>query len=230
MDPITLGYYVSASRHRCNLSILEFQIRDIAFKQLTSDDENALEYLNQTLHQQREEFAVLQSHVQYTKKSMHPEVRKHLARLPTELAGDAPLPTFDEIQKDAVELHRFLMDTFQLLTSTINIRDAKLSIEQSKRTTTLTQLAAVYLPLTLVTGIFGMNVREITRDDPSWWTCVVTLACVVVLTTSLLWTQKAWKRYGSGVMHDVKRWVSLHHCGKRVWKWIHGKWYEFWKR
>jgi Mg2+ and Co2+ transporter CorA len=33
--------------------------------------------------------------------------------------------------------------------------------EQAQRATLLTILAVIYLPLTLVTGIFGMNIRQI---------------------------------------------------------------------
>jgi Mg2+ and Co2+ transporter CorA len=39
---------------------------------------------------------------------------------------------------------------------------------QSRRATVLTLLAAFYLPLSLVTGIFGMNIKEFDDVKPSF--------------------------------------------------------------
>lgn len=126
---------------------------------------------------------------------MHPWIRQHLARLPVESAGTSPLITLDKIQQDySAQALRFLTDTFQLLTSTISIREARLIIEQAARATRLKQLVAVYLPLTLVTGIFGMNVREINGDHLRWWACIVTLVFVILFTSSLFWLVAAWQR------------------------------------
>lgn len=43
--------------------------------------------------------------------------------------------------------------------------DSAIMKRQSRRATVLTLLAAIYLPLSLVTSIFGMNIQEITKDD-----------------------------------------------------------------
>jgi len=44
---------------------------------------------------------------------------------------------------------------------------------QAQRATLLTILAAIYLPLTLVTGIFGMNIFEISEHAPRFWACIL---------------------------------------------------------
>ena len=77
------------------------------------------------------------------------------------------------------------METFQLLMSSISVRDNQLSIEQSQRAARLTQLAFIYAPLSFVAGIFGMNVREINATGLSIWVFFVTLAIVVVLTVGI---------------------------------------------
>jgi hypothetical protein len=49
---------------------------------------------------------------------------------------------------------------------------------QTAWTVALTVLAAVYLPMTLVTGIFGMNITEISSEvtaPNAWWAVVVIL-------------------------------------------------------
>lgn len=65
---------------------------------------------------------------------------------------------------------------------------------QGRRATVLTLLAAIYLPLTLVTGIFGMNIQEISDPNTApvarhcWMTFgVVFGATILFFLGYLLW-------------------------------------------
>jgi len=53
---------------------------------------------------------------------------------------------------------------------------------QSRRATLLTLLAAFYLPLTLVTGIFGMNIKEFDVKKPPFSLCFGALFAVIAVT------------------------------------------------
>jgi len=53
---------------------------------------------------------------------------------------------------------------------------------QSRRATLLTLLAAFYLPLSLVTGIFGMNIKEFSDNAPPFYLCFEALFAVVAVT------------------------------------------------
>jgi hypothetical protein len=54
---------------------------------------------------------------------------------------------------------------------------------QSRRATLLTLLAAFYLPLTLTTGIFGMNIKEFGEGhEPSMYLCFEALFAVLAVT------------------------------------------------
>jgi Mg2+ and Co2+ transporter CorA len=53
---------------------------------------------------------------------------------------------------------------------------------QSRRATVLTLLAAFYLPLSLVTGIFGMNLKEFDDAKPSVALCFEALFAVIAVT------------------------------------------------
>lgn len=44
------------------------------------------------------------------------------------------------------------------------LQDSDVMKRQGRRATVLTLLASIYLPLSLVTSIFGMNIQEITKD------------------------------------------------------------------
>ena len=56
---------------------------------------------------------------------------------------------------------------------------------QAVRTAKLTQLAFIYIPLSFVTSIFGMNVRELSDPVPPIWVCVVTLVIVAAATAAI---------------------------------------------
>ena len=53
---------------------------------------------------------------------------------------------------------------------------------QSRRATLLTLLAAFYLPHSLVTGIFGMNIKEFSDNAPPFYLCFEALFAVVAVT------------------------------------------------
>ena len=105
--------------------------------------------------------------------------------------------TLDEVDK----LQSFLIDTFQLLMSSLAVRDSRLNIEQAlmsaeearlsgeqaRRNAWLTQLASIYLPLSVVTGIFGMNIKEMDERKPSFWWVIVVLVVLVVLTVGIFY-------------------------------------------
>jgi Mg2+ and Co2+ transporter CorA len=72
--------------------------------------------------------------------------------------------------------------------------DSQIMKQQAARTTLLTTLAVIYLPLQLITGIFGMNVREITGDGgPRWWACLIALGVGGALTFLVYLGVKWWQ-------------------------------------
>ncbi|USW55939.1 Putative Mg2+ transporter protein, CorA-like/Zinc transport protein ZntB [Septoria linicola] len=96
-------------------------------------------------------------------------------------------------------------DTYDLLLGAIQVNDSEVNKRLAHRTTILAILAAIYLPFTLTTGVFGMNIREIAGpggDTPftppdRWWAVWLWLASTVVtfLTTTSLHL-RAWDWVG----------------------------------
>jgi Mg2+ and Co2+ transporter CorA len=85
-----------------------------------------------------------------------------------------------------------------LADSKIMREDSQIMKQQAARTTLLTTLAVIYLPLQLITGIFGMNIREITGDGgPRWWACLAALGAGGVLTFLVYLAVKWWQRRAS---------------------------------
>ena len=93
---------------------------------------------------------------------------------------------------EADQLQTLLVDTFKLLMSSLAVRDsrlnmeqARLSADQAKRNAWLAQLASIYLPLSVVTGIFGMNLKELDERKPSFWWVIVVLVVLAALTMGI---------------------------------------------
>ena len=91
--------------------------------------------------------------------------------------------------EEALELEKFLMETFQLLMSSVSVQEAKLSVKQgqlsnrqSLQATQLTILASIYVPLSFVTGIFGMNLKELNGASLSIWVFFVTVVIAATVT------------------------------------------------
>jgi hypothetical protein len=79
-------------------------------------------------------------------------------------------------------VNKTVNDEIQLLIGSVQVRDSETFMKQAERATMLTLLAAVYLPLQLVTGIFRMYIAEINDGMPVWRACIVALAVAGGLT------------------------------------------------
>lgn len=72
--------------------------------------------------------------------------------------------------------------------------DSAIMRKQAQRVTLLTILTTIYLPLTLVTGLFGMNIKEITDLTPPAWACVPAIAGLGGLTMAGILYYWRWQR------------------------------------
>lgn len=104
--------------------------------------------------------------------------------------------TSPETRLDAV--NKILSDEIQLLIGSVTVRDAETSMKQAETATMLTLLAAVYLPLQLVTGIFGLNIAEINDGVPAWRACVMSLVVAGMLTVGVLAGAWWWRKRREG--------------------------------
>ena len=91
--------------------------------------------------------------------------------------------------EEAIKLEKLLMETFQLLMSSISVQDARMGVEQSQisnrqslRATQLTILASIYVPLSFVTGVFGMNLKQLNGSGLSIWVFFVAMAIAAIVT------------------------------------------------
>lgn len=102
--------------------------------------------------------------------------------------------------QDAKAMKRQADLTMQLTETTM--RQTEVSVRQTRWTVALAILAALYLPMTLVTGIYGMNNREITGGEgPHWWWVIVTWAVTMGITAGSIgrYALREWRWYHQGM-------------------------------
>ncbi|KAK4497809.1 hypothetical protein PRZ48_010463 [Zasmidium cellare] len=182
VHPMILSNFVAASMWRSNFQFLKRNIHSIAFK----DVRRPSILINDRLHDARQELSGLQAEVQSARKWMLTEDLDEFLQHILKAQPTSPHHALDQVLEEAEHLYQFLMDTFQLLMGSISVLDSQTSLEEAKRSTTLTQLAAVYLPLSLATSIFGMNIKEINESPLSVWVVFVALVILAVGTVLLL--------------------------------------------
>ena len=186
-------YVLATSIRKTKLQSLETDVQRIAFVEIRMPSI----HLNDELHNHRRDLADLRAEVTKTIKYVPGSVRQ--PPLIRTTFSDEPLL---DILEGANTTERLLIDTFQLLMSSISILDSQKSIEQNQRGQRLTQLAFIYIPLSFVTGVFGMNVKEINGSPLSIWVAVVALVITAVCTALMFGAYRQWENWTNRKLPD----------------------------
>jgi hypothetical protein len=98
--------------------------------------------------------------------------------------------SFEKMEEKTSVITRAINQEIQVVIGSVQVEDAKTMKRQTEWMVALALLAAIYLPMTLVTGIFGMNISEINADEtlPSRWAALkawgvvfgATLGCLLM--------------------------------------------------
>ncbi|KAI0003433.1 hypothetical protein F4779DRAFT_621915 [Xylariaceae sp. FL0662B] len=99
------------------------------------------------------------------------------------------LQTIDTLQRNVNErlsqLDEISRDLIQLEFSLVSINEARRSTTTSASMNRLSWITFIFLPLTFISGLFGMNV-DILASNPPWW-LYVPFATGTFLITSTIW-------------------------------------------
>lgn len=210
-----LCYLLSNSMCRTNLRYLSREIRRISFQEIKYPNSG----INQRLHDRREDLvAYLKAGLAETSLYIPPLIDKYMEGLQsrtgifTNSARHNTTAAHQQTLLEALELERFLIETFQLLMSSISVQDAKLGIEQSQlsnqqslRATQLTILASIYVPLSFVTGVFGMNLRELNGSGLSIWVFFVGVIIAAIVTALIFLVLQMHAKNAKEKMEQKKR-------------------------
>jgi len=107
------------------------------------------------------------------------------------------------------DMTKILNEEIQMAIGSVQVEDARVMRRQTEWTVVLAVLAAIYLPMTLVTGILEMNITEISAEAtaPNRWSVVHAWGIVFGATM------------GSILVYAVVRYVLRYrHVGKMLLK------------
>jgi hypothetical protein len=117
-----------------------------------------------------EDFDILSQNVADHLRCSHYS-RQMLGRIPV----DDPVPNIDvpmlssiEMLKEARNLETYMRETIQMNVGNLSLRESRRSLAQADSIGRVTFLAFVFIPLSLVTSFFGMNIQELTGSGASW--------------------------------------------------------------
>ncbi|WPA97333.1 uncharacterized protein RHO25_001942 [Cercospora beticola] len=110
------------------------------------------------------------------------------------------------LERQAAHVMSSLNENLQLIIAAISLKQSRIALEDSRTSrrngelaTLLTLLAAIYLPMTLATGIFGMNIQEINGEakGPNWRAVAAVAGLLLgasVLSIAVFWLWPKRKR------------------------------------
>ncbi|KAK0264891.1 hypothetical protein B0A54_07572 [Friedmanniomyces endolithicus] len=178
-------YLLSNSIWISNLRHLDSEIKRVSYVEIRNPDQK----INDRLHDLRGDLADFRARVAETNTYIPLVLADHYDDFPIiknrhHQSFYSPAENHQVLLDQAAKLESLLMDTFQIPMSSLNVRDSQISIEQARRGTLVAYLAFFYIPLAFVTGVFGMNIKEINGSPLSIWVCVVTLAVTIAVTAA----------------------------------------------
>ena len=179
---------LSNSLWQSNLQYLTWEIQRISFEEIRNPDPK----INETLHDLLEDLvSYLISGLSKTTNYVSETIRTLWIDL-CESIERTPVISHRNTLESAAKLKKLLMETFQLLMSSISVQDARMSIEQSQlgnqqslRATQLIILASIYVPLSFVIGVFGMNLKQLSGSGLSLWVFFVGIVIATIVTATI---------------------------------------------
>jgi hypothetical protein len=119
-------------------------------------------------------------------------------------------PWFTTLQNATARLHalqRELNEEVPFVIGAATVQQVDASKRWAERATLFALVIVVYLPLTLVASVFGMNIREVDGGHWTFRACLEALAVVVGGTVVFVWACRRWRRW----RRDQLWWSEMDH-------------------
>ncbi|KAI1278577.1 hypothetical protein F5Y07DRAFT_360410 [Xylaria sp. FL0933] len=113
-----------------------------------------------------------------------------------------------------------------------SIKQAKTAFEEGKRTKLITVLAIFFVPISLSTSVFGMNIYELNDSGQSLWVFILTTASIVTATMTIWGIMYQFQKFNSlpkNLYNEGEPWTTRFKCllqlvshGHILWAWKSG--------
>ncbi|TRX91108.1 hypothetical protein FHL15_008090 [Xylaria flabelliformis] len=107
----------------------------------------------------------------------------------------------EALARDYLQHH---VGMFGLEESRVSIKQTRAAFEESKRTKLITVLAIFFVPISLSTSVFGMNIHELNENGQSIWVFILTTVLIVAATMILWGFMYQFQKYNSQPRDGIK--------------------------
>lgn len=160
-----------------NVLQLEDDIKRVSFSEIQSPDRST----NEALHALREELHYIKTTI-YRLTRLIPFYSELVGHVGYTQVADIHEPHLKNALDHVTRTELLLTESFQLLLSSLSADDNYRGFQQATKANRITVLAFIYVPLSFVTGIFGMNLNSVNGSPLPYWACLIASAAVVVIT------------------------------------------------
>ncbi|KAL6716569.1 hypothetical protein ACLMJK_006136 [Lecanora helva] len=119
-----------------------------------------------------------------------PKTRKG-GKAKSEAAAERLQMDFEGLLSRALDLRRRCTEGMSVMMNRAVVAESRKAIEQAERVKRLTLLATIFIPLSFVSSLFGMNFREFGQGRLSvWWFVVISAPVLAASYTAYVWDEK----------------------------------------
>ncbi|KAL6691223.1 hypothetical protein J3F84DRAFT_387148 [Trichoderma pleuroticola] len=193
VDPfyaLTEVFQFSANSQQQFLNMMDTKIR-IYTSQASQKDHEILPHLKYTqeiLYSRIQDIKRILRSIENTTRPVWAKSNCETGMKKAEIAAAAIRRDFEDLLDRATSLYDRTRESITVLQSSISITESHLARK-------LTILALVFVPVSVATGIFGMNVKELPGDRISIYWFFVLVAILILLLSLLFFINRKWMKW-----------------------------------
>ncbi|KAL7781015.1 hypothetical protein V8C43DRAFT_299193 [Trichoderma afarasin] len=202
VDPfyaLTEVFQFSANSQQQFLNMIDTKIR-IYTSQASQKDHEILPHLKYTqeiLYSRIQDIKRVLRSIENTARPVWAKSNCDTGMKKADIAAAAIRRDFEDLLDHAMSLYDRTKEAITVLQSSISITESHLASLQADKAQKLTFLALVFVPVSVATGIFGMNVKELPGDQISIYWFFVLVATLAILLWLLFFINWKWMKPGS---------------------------------
>ena len=101
--------------------------------------------------------------------------------------GQRLITDFEDLLEQVVRLRVMIQESSAVITGSLSLEASKQSVLESKKLGRVTLMAWVFIPVSLISSIFGMNVKEFSSQPPIWLLFAISVPVIVAAVVLELW-------------------------------------------
>lgn len=174
MDAIVDHYFVEIEKIDDQIDLFESTIMDDHTKESLS-----------AIHK-------IKKDIMFMRKSIWPlrEILVNIIHGEFDLIEESTLPYFRDIYDHVIQVVE-IIDSFQdMVSDMIEIYLSGINIKMNETMKVLTTIATIFIPLTFITGIFGMNFKIMPAIESEWGFIISVIMMALVVTIMLVYFKK----------------------------------------